>query len=146
MDISVLLENLSWHMPKEVQEAAITELLRLKDDELHILLQPNYKDCWDNAALLIKKIGYPRIKKIIPGMFDWLQDINWPGAFIIIEALAEIGKKEILPFIEKLLTETNDDQWIYGILLLVEEMELKEADFSNPDLYDKLQFVKFLKD
>lgn len=136
MDNVSLLEKLSWRIPKDIQEAAINELACLEDDKLHMLLQPIDKDYWENAAIVLKKIGYPRIKGIIPGLIMWLQDANWPGTDIVIEILSEVDKKELLPHIERALIEAGyDDTWIYGIKLLVDRMKLTESDFSSSEMY-----------
>lgn len=142
MDIKGLLEKLSWHMPKEVQEAAINELASIQDDELYMLLQPNNKDCWENAAITLKKIGYPRIKKIFPELIIWLQDINWPGATVVMEILSKIDKDELLPYIENALIEAGyDDSWIYGIKMLVDEMKLTDSNFSSSEAYKKIVWL-----
>ncbi|TEB15728.1 hypothetical protein Psfp_01959 [Pelotomaculum sp. FP] len=136
MDIDILLKKLSWHMPKHVQEAATNELSCLSyDKKLPMLLQPNHKDCWENATIGLKKIGYPRIEGIIYGLITWLQDINWPGAYIVIDILSEVDKEELLPHIERALIEAcYDDSWIYGIRLLVDATKLTESDFSSSEI------------
>jgi len=144
MDINLLLDRLSWNTPEEIKGAAMRELEQLDEDTLSVLIQPNGKGCWENAAIVLKRIGYPRVRKVIPGLFEWLQDINWPGAEIVIEILANIEKKEILPYIETTLIEAakkNDDPWITGINELVVAMKLTQSDFSSSEVYKILELV-----
>ncbi len=145
MDINLLIRSLDWDTPAEIKEAAMKELEKLDEDNLSVLLQPNGKGCWENAAILLRTIGYPRIRKILPGLFEWLQDVNWPGADIVIEILANINKKDILPHIEHTLIEAakkNDEPWINGINYLVNAMKLTESDFSSKEIYEILDLVK----
>jgi len=142
MDIYLLLRRLSWDTPEETKQAAMRELEQLDEDKFSVLLQPNGKGCWENAAIILKRIGYPRIRKIIPGLFEWLQDINWPGTDIVIDILANIDKKEILPYIENYLIKAakeNDDPWITGIKQLVVAMDLTQSDFSSIEIYKILE-------
>ncbi len=63
-------------------------------------------------------IGYPRSHKIIPGLMAWLQDMNWPGAEIVMEILESIDRKTLIPYIEDSLEKAADDDdllWITAI-------------------------------
>jgi hypothetical protein len=54
------------------------------------LIQFGSKALWENEAGILKNIGYPKNKYTIPGLLEWLQDLNWPGALISMEALIAI--------------------------------------------------------
>jgi len=50
---SKLILDLSWNNNIEVQEKAISELVNIEEDKLALLVMPNGKDCWENAAKVI---------------------------------------------------------------------------------------------
>lgn len=79
-DVSSLIKKLSWDTPEEEKEDAIDKLQYIMDEDLHLLLQPISKDYWDGAAETVVRLGYPRVKSILPGLLQWIQDTNWPGA------------------------------------------------------------------
>lgn len=79
-DISSLIEKLSWNLSEEEKEDVINKLQYIKDEDLHLLVQPISKDYWDGAAETVIRLGYPRVKSILSGLLEWIQDINWPGA------------------------------------------------------------------
>lgn len=136
--VSKLINNLSWDMPEDLQKSAINQLELINENELPLLIQPKGKECWENAAKVLGKIGYPRVKLIIPELLEWLKDMNWPGSWTIMELLEGIDRDELLPHIESALikaTKEDDDIWISAIKELVERTELTELDFSSHDIF-----------
>ena len=137
-----LLENLSWEMPKEVQEKTIKEIVTLKELNLEELLQPIDKKYWKNCAEVLYEIGYPKIKKIIPGLLIWLQDINWPGANIVIELLMKVPKNELVFYIEestKVALKNSDEMWLDNLSYFLVSLDLMEEDFNIVDIYLELE-------
>ncbi|MCQ4925291.1 hypothetical protein NE686_19460 [Tissierella carlieri] len=51
-----LIDNLSWNCSNEVQNKAIEDLSKLPIKDIKYLIQPNGKECWGNAAIVIKNI------------------------------------------------------------------------------------------
>lgn len=100
-------------------------MLNIDEDNLYMLLQPRCnKDYWENSAILIKQLGYPRIKSIIPGLLEWIQDMNWPGAQIVFEVLRDIEKKDLQVYIEEALEEAlshKDTVWVGWIKELIKK-------------------------
>lgn len=74
---------------------AIKEICLNSNFNLNELIQPLGKECWENAARALSIMRYPRISEIIPGLFRWLQDLNWPGAEIVMELLQSLPRKVI---------------------------------------------------
>lgn len=79
-DNQALIQKLDWDTSEGEQAEAIQKLQDIQDAELHLLLQPLGKEYWDGAAEVIVKLGYPRVKPILPGLLEWIQDTNWPGS------------------------------------------------------------------
>ena len=117
-NIEKLIDDLDWNKPIEIQENAIKNLENISEKDLCKLIQPKSKYCWENAAKVINKIGYPKIKPIMPELFEWIKDLNWPGAVIIVDTLRNIEIGEINEFIKEALIKAeleNDELWKSGI-------------------------------
>ncbi|MEK4879622.1 MULTISPECIES: DUF5071 domain-containing protein [Paenibacillus] len=114
-EVSNLIKKLSWHTREEEKEDAIKKLQHIEDEDLHLLLQPISKDYWDGAAETVIRLGYPRVKSILPGLLEWIQDLNWPGSREIADFLLEIGDP-MIPYVKDVLNQHSDDQeWVYWI-------------------------------
>lgn len=137
--VNQLILDLYFHLPDEVHTQALEKLVNIEEEYLDMLLQPISKGYWEYAAIALKKIGYPRYKSILPGLLEWLQDMNWPATFIIIESLLEIDHKTLIPYIEDAISKAlrdNDEGWLFGIKCLVKEGNIKRNTFINKKLYD----------
>ncbi len=117
-NIEKLIDDLDWNKPIEIQEKAIKNLENISEKDLCKLIQPKSKNYWENAAKVINKIGYPKIKPIMSELFEWIKDLNWPGAVIIVDTLRNIEIGEINEFIKEALIKAeieNDEIWKSGI-------------------------------
>ncbi len=115
-EVTKLIQKLSWNTLEEDKEDAMKKLQYIKDEDLHLLLQPISKAYWDGAAEVVVNLGYPRVKCILPGLLEWIQDLNWPGADQISVFLREIGDP-IIPYIKDVLAQHSDDsEWIQWII------------------------------
>lgn len=142
--IDKLINNLDWSLPKNTQEKSINSLISINDEKLHMLVQPIAKSHWENASIVIKHIGYPRIKNIIPTLLIWLQDVNWPGALTILDVLAQIDKKNIIKQLEQtLITAKNDEDymWIGGLKRLIEKTDINANDFSSKEIFNIIELA-----
>ncbi|MDF2882901.1 MAG: hypothetical protein K0R54_3458 [Clostridiaceae bacterium] len=108
------IKNLNSAAPQYLQDYAISKLVNLEESKLHLLLQPMSKSHWRNAAVVLKKIGYPRVKSILPGLLEWIQDMNWPGTEEIVDLLSTIDY-EIVPYVKHVL-KSGDGIWIIWTL------------------------------
>jgi len=141
-DYKNLINNLSWDMPEFIQKDAIKRLLQIPEEEVPILTRISEKKCWENAAIVLKEIGYPRNKLALPGLIEWLQDMNWPGATTAADTLRKIDIKIIVPYIEEALLKASKEEdyiWITNIKeLVINKMMLSESDFSRKEVYELL--------
>ncbi|MEK3917236.1 DUF5071 domain-containing protein [Paenibacillus sp. FSL H7-0331] len=65
----------------------------------------------------LKKLDVKVLKPILPYLFEWIQDINWPIATEIAQILVEC-KEEGLPNI-RLILKGDDYDWKYFCLTAV---------------------------
>ncbi|ETT62605.1 hypothetical protein C173_25936 [Paenibacillus sp. FSL R7-277] len=118
-DIQALIQKLDWDTPEAEQAEAIHKLQDIRDGELHLLLQPLGKGYWDGAAEVIVRLGFPRVKPILPGLLEWIQDMNWPGAAQIAPFLREIGNP-LIPYIQDVFrNQSQDEEWMYWIFEMI---------------------------
>lgn len=118
-DIQALIQKLDGDTPAAEQAEAIHKLQDIRDEELHLLLQPPGKEYWDGAAEVIVKLGYPRVKPILPGLLEWIQDMNWPGSRRIATLLRETGDP-LIPHIQDVFrNHSEDEEWMYWIFEVI---------------------------
>lgn len=144
-ELDQLLDNLSWNRPIEVQNRAIEEILKFKPLDYTLLIMPKAKSCWENAAKILRKSDLPHTREIVMGLLEWLQDLNWPGAQIVIEILESINKITLIPFIEETLKKAaldGDYVWIYWIKYLTERLGIKREDFQEAEVFNLLDLAE----
>lgn len=86
MDSNKLYKMLSWNNTKEIQNKGIEEAKKVKD--ISIFMQPEGdKSIWENCAKVIVSKENEELRKYLKDLFNWISDLNWPGALIILEKL-----------------------------------------------------------
>lgn len=136
-----IFENLSWNASLDCQKKAINELALMDNLNPNALIQPLGKDYWENAARTLSMIGYPRIEEAIPGLFNWLQDLNWPGALIVMDLLKSLPKETIIRHLEFAANEAlsrDDDIWLINLFTFLDDFKLQEHDFVSREVYSAL--------
>lgn len=139
-----ILQMLDCRNELEIQNKGIELAANFNDISVFILpMHPLYnKNVWENCAKIIEKKSDQELAPYIIRLFEWLQDLNWPGAFIIIERLKLIdGKLLINPYIETLRKAINysedDREWLDNLTILIENKKL--VGRLDEDLYRKLK-------
>ncbi len=97
----------------------------------------------------VKLMGKHEVAPLIPGLLEWIQDMNWPIAPQVVEILLD-HPDEIVPHIRAVLA-TEDDIWKYWCLeyvvrrlpnhyqqMLIEDLKRMETD---PTEGEKLEEV-----
>ena len=89
VDITEIMDMLDWHMPSEIQLEGIS--LARNIETIIPFIQPltpkHNKNIWDNCAVIIAEKSDEKIKPHLVELLEWLQDMNWPGAFCILDRL-----------------------------------------------------------
>lgn len=97
----------------------------VEDADLVALL-PRHKHDLDNFQLL-KNLGYPAIRPVLPELMTWVQDMNWPLAVSVAPFLASLGSA-LAPSVQEVLDST-DGMWKYWLITAVlDKMPLPEAE------------------
>ena len=126
VDITEIMDMLDWHMPTEIQTEGIS--LARNIETITPFIQPltpqHNKNVWENCAVIISERSDEEIKPHLPEVLEWLQDMNWPGAFLILERLQAFqnsDKNSILSAISVCVQkakECNDEVWEDNLLTL----------------------------
>ena len=133
-----LLNALKWDYNEEQQELAMRALEGINSSDLKLLICPINKDYWENAAIVLERIGYPRIKTILYDLFTWIKDMNWPGAMRICNLLKTVPKSDLIPALESAIYKAASDldaMWLYWLNDFVEYAKINKNDFTHMEYY-----------
>lgn len=90
------LNMLSWNKAEEEQEEVLKTISKIKNYEWEELIIPeNRKDCWYNCARILAVQSDDVLIALNDRIFEWFQDINWPGADVLIDRLHQIPPDKI---------------------------------------------------
>ena len=129
IDIDTLYEMLDERKPIEVQEEAIREARKIKS--LSVLMQPvEYKLSWKNCAKVICEKTDEELNKYTCEMLEWLQDINWPGAFLIMERLEKMEPQFLVHAVGYQVKQAlllKDNEWLGWMSYLIKNKKFYDA-------------------
>ncbi len=90
--IDQIFEMLSWNNDKNTQAQGINEAKKIKN--LSVFMQPiESKSIWENCARVLASKEDQELNIYLIDLFQWLQDMNWPGADIVYERLKKMPIK-----------------------------------------------------
>ena len=144
-DINEIYKMLHWHSHFSQQLQGIKHAREIED--LSLLILPYYegesKALWENCARALYEISDDRLEKHLPSLLEWLEDLNWPGAWIILDRLKIFsGEKLRKPFIDRFTYARNLNNeeglmWLDYLSELLDNEELK-AELPKP-IIEQLQ-------
>lgn len=113
MGIDRIFEMLSWSNNEEIQELGIAEAKKIKN--LSVLIKPiESKSIWENCARVLIEKDDQELEMYLIELFYWLQDMNWPGAYLIFDRLKGVPDTMIgsaYSFCLNLALQTKDYAW-----------------------------------
>ena len=132
MDINYILDMLDWNNSAEIQ----AEGRRLAEhiNCLSVFMQPmgeRYnKNIWENCALILSGKKDALLEPYLPELLDWIRDLNWPGAMIILERLKSFQNYEWLSCTMKekiTVAQTLDaEEWLCNLSELLINEKVKK--------------------
>lgn len=147
VDINELFEMISWNSSEEIQRQGIEEGKKVK--YLSVLFQPvEDKSVWENCAKIICERSDQELDSYLFEMFEWLQDMNWPGFSIIYNRLKEMSPRCIKPgysYSIKRALLTQDESWLYYLSGLIENQELYDLLSQEHQILMKEKYEQFWK-
>lgn len=140
MDLMEIMEMLDWNKPAEIQSEGVA--LARNYGTLTPFFQPltpEYnKNVWGNCALVLAESSDEDLVPYLVKLFEWLQDMNWPGAENIFNRLLEMPVdmlRGVFQFSLKQAKLNDDFLWEQGLLYFQEEyLERHPNSVLNGDL------------
>ena len=140
--IDELFDMLSWNSDEETQRKGIELAQNVKC--FSVFLQPrgleHSKDVWENCAKILSAYPDETLKYCLQELLEWLADMNWPGAEIVLQRLIEFKEPRLLsifvvPCVKEALA-CDDQAWLGNMAALLDNKDLK----SNlpKDIYNTL--------
>ncbi len=132
--INKIYQMLCWDSPETIQRQGIELAKKLPD--LTPLILPLFEGCksvWENCAKALSELPDDRLEEYLPLLLEWFEDLNWPGALIIIERLkvfsGEKLKKPFVHFVSRAASLHNEEgmMWLDYLSELLDNQELKET-------------------
>ena len=98
MEITEIMKMLDWNNSAEEQKKGLTMAKKVKI--LNVFLQTFdkvfNKNIWENCAKVICSKSDEELTPYFGKMIEWTQDLNWPGAEVILERIKKIKNKELI--------------------------------------------------
>lgn len=91
------MDLLDWNNSIEKQEQGVKLAEEVKC--INVFLQPGNhyygKNVWDNCAKILSARSNEELAPYLIELMEWLQDMNWPGAFCILNRLKEMVNEQL---------------------------------------------------
>lgn len=136
MEVSIdkIFEYLSWENNTEIQKQGLK--LANNIDNLSVLIMPiEDKSIWENCAKVLVSKSDEKLKIYFFELFEWLKDMNWPGAYLIYDRLICASSEFFLPAYQYNLSmakQTQDCAWEMVLNDLFVEYVLNMLDWQMP--------------
>ena len=147
MNLDEIYDLFMWNTAYSVEEYAaregrgIAEASKLKNLYpfiLPVVLPPSKsKGVWDSCAKVVAMRSDEELAPYLHLLFEWLQDMNWPGAIKVYNRLSQIPFEKLetaLRYSKQRAQETNDTLWMSAL----EDFQKGE---QYPDCY-KIEEIK----
>lgn len=90
---------------------------------INVFLQPldqkHNKNVWENCAKILAERTDEELAPYLVPLLEWLQDMNWPGAFCILERMRSYAKdasyRSTLEYCLKQARRMEDDVWLENL-------------------------------
>lgn len=113
VSIDKIFEHLSWANGDEIQKRGIELASNIKS--LSVLIMPiESKSIWENCARVLIRKSDEELERYFIKLFEWLKDMNWPGAYLIYDRLLCASAENFLPAYQYSLSvakQMRDHPW-----------------------------------
>ena len=130
-NIDDIMDMLDWNQSKEEQEKGLKLAKNIKS--INVFIQPldpkHNKNVWENCAKVLSERSDEELKPYIIPLLEWLQDMNWPGAFIIFERLKNYKDKNNFDWsyyeVMNRAVKLNDEIWKENLIELSKSLNFE---------------------
>ena len=126
IDIDYIMGLLDWN--KSIADQAEGIKMAENIENINVFLQPcskNYnKNVWDNCAKILSARSNEELSPYMIELMEWLQDMNWPGAFCIFDRLKGMVNEQLFQYSYticlKCARALDDETWESNLKMLNE--------------------------
>lgn len=126
VNIDYIMDLLDWNNSIERQEQGIEMAKDVKC--INVFLQPGSryygKNVWDNCAKILSARSNEELSPYMIELMEWLQDMNWPGAFCIFDRLKGMVNEQLFQYSYticlKCARALDDETWESNLKMLHE--------------------------
>lgn len=126
VNIDYIMDLLDWNNSIERQEQGIEMAKDVKC--INVFLQPGSryygKNVWDNCAKILSARSNEELSPYMIELMEWLQDMNWPGAFCIFDRLKGMVNEQLFQYSYticlKCARALDDETWESNLKMLNE--------------------------
>jgi len=128
-------EMLDWNCDQDTQAKGIALARQIND--LSVFLQPmehGGKAVWDNCAKILAEKPDEDLEPLLESLLEWVRDINWPGAFIILNRLKNFSPellRESLQLSIQRAIKNKDNAWLDYLSELLDNPRLPKHLSEN---------------
>lgn len=149
-NIDEIMDMLDWNNNIDIQKKGIK--LGGKIRCINVFLQPRHsghgKNVWENCAKILYQKSDEELSGYILDLFEWLQDANWPGFFVIYDRLKKMQSDLILSnyiYVVKVAQKTKNKNWLDYLAGLIENSQIYEGLSSKYKILMKIHYRNFWK-
>lgn len=141
-DIQNIYKMLNWENTDETRAEGFRLAKEIKDLSL-LILPPAAPSVWECCAQVLCEKSDIVLEPYLDSLLEWLQDLNWPGALLILNRLKIFsGTKLKRPFIDRFIYASNLNNkdglmWLDYLSELLDNEQLK-AELPK-EVTEKLQ-------
>ena len=128
-DIEEIYKMLNWENPPSIRLEGARLAREIHD--LSLLIQPPAPpSVWEYCAEILSEKSDVALEPYLDKLLEWLQDINWPGAFTIANRLKIFSGEKLKQSLENAIAESNKMpneerlRWIDYLSELLDNKEL----------------------
>lgn len=141
-EIQNIYKMLNWENADDIRTKGL-RLAREVNDLSLLILPPAVPSVWECCAQVLCEKSDIVLEPYLDGLLEWLQDLNWPGALIILDRLKIFsGKKLKKPFINRFtyaVNLNNEEGWMW-LDYLSELLDNEQLKSELPkEIIEKLQ-------
>lgn len=122
VDIDYIMDSLDWNNSEERQAKGVELAHNVKC--INVFLQPLHKEhnknVWENCAKILSQRSDEELSPYLIQLLEWLQDMNWPGAFCILSRMKRYERNSAFDFAIntciKCAKAMNDTVWEDNLL------------------------------
>lgn len=135
VDIDEIMNMIDWNRDRKIQREGIELAKSVKC--INAFIQPVHLRCsknvWDNCAKILANRKDEELLPYLTEILQWIDDLNWPGAEVILERMKSFSKVQNLSLaiqetINILDANENDirEIWLTNLSKLLDNKKLKE--------------------